>query len=172
MPANSSSLSTKSPIVTSPSRLLICILPFWAMIILRVRMGVIEDMLKALDRIPGWARLQQVPNEVDELKAKVAALEEKLGGKWPPDVCRFCGERAVRLRQSSPRGMCTKIGNAKNAKKPMLDLSNLSSASGRTRGFRTSPSTTRVAAGAFGFLTLIQVFDGPERYGARSPTSS
>jgi len=60
-------------------------------------MGIIEDMLKALDRIPGWARLQQVPSEVDELKGKVAALEEKLGGKWPSDVCRFCGERAVRL---------------------------------------------------------------------------
>src|SRR5215510_11300053 len=30
------------------------------------------------------------------------------------------------------------------------------------------PSAARVAAGAFGFLTLIQVFDGPERYGASS----
>jgi hypothetical protein len=30
------------------------------------------------------------------------------------------------------------------------------------------PSNARVAAGAFGFLTLIQVFDGPERYGASS----
>ena len=28
------------------------------------------------------------------------------------------------------------------------------------------PSTARVAAGAFGFLTLIQTFDGPERFGA------
>jgi hypothetical protein len=27
-------------------------------------------------------------------------------------------------------------------------------------------SMFRVAAGAFGFLTLIQVFDGPELYGA------
>ena len=60
-------------------------------------MGVLEDMLKALDRIPGWKRLQEIPSEVDELKKKVAALEEKLGGKWPPDVCRFCGERAMRL---------------------------------------------------------------------------
>jgi hypothetical protein len=24
----------------------------------------------------------------------------------------------------------------------------------------------RIVAGAFGFLTLIQLFDGPERYGA------
>src|SRR5262249_50015095 len=30
------------------------------------------------------------------------------------------------------------------------------------------PSWARLAAGAFGFLTLIQVFDGPERYGAFS----
>ena len=30
------------------------------------------------------------------------------------------------------------------------------------------PSMTRVAAGAFGFLTLIHVLDGPERYGAFS----
>ena len=65
-------------------------------------MGVIDDMLKALDRIPGWARLQQVPGEVDELKAKVATLEEKLGSKWPPDVCKFCGERAARLANSWP----------------------------------------------------------------------
>src|SRR5262249_1194543 len=30
------------------------------------------------------------------------ALEEKLGGKWPADVCKFCGERAVRLETSYP----------------------------------------------------------------------
>src|SRR5215510_1599226 len=30
------------------------------------------------------------------------------------------------------------------------------------------PSVARVAAGAFGFLTLIQVLDGPEQYGAFS----
>lgn len=60
-------------------------------------MGFVDDVMKVLDRIPGWKRLQEVPAEVDELKAKVAALEEKLGGKWPADICKFCGERAVRL---------------------------------------------------------------------------
>jgi hypothetical protein len=63
-------------------------------------MGVIDDIMKALDRIPIWKRLQEVPAEVDGLKAKVAALEEKLGGKWPADVCRYCGERAVRLKHN------------------------------------------------------------------------
>ncbi len=65
-------------------------------------MGVLEDMVKVLDRIPGWKRLQEVPAEVDQLKAQVAALEEKLGGKWPPDVCRFCGARAARLYHVYP----------------------------------------------------------------------
>lgn len=59
-------------------------------------MGVVDDMLSA-DRIPIWKRLHQVPEEVDDLKARISALEEKLGGKWPADVCRACGERAVRL---------------------------------------------------------------------------
>ena len=60
-------------------------------------MSLIDDILKAFDRIPGWKRLQEIPAETDDLKQRVAALEEKLGGKWPADVCRFCGERAVRL---------------------------------------------------------------------------
>ena len=67
-------------------------------------MGMIEDLVKALDRIPIWQRLGEVPGEVDELKKRIAVLEEKvadleetLGGKWPADVCQFCGERAARL---------------------------------------------------------------------------
>jgi hypothetical protein len=35
-------------------------------------------------------------------------------------------------------------------------------------GGQNVPSRMRVAAGAFGFLTLIQLIDGPERYGASS----
>jgi hypothetical protein len=63
-------------------------------------MGLLEDMLSALDRIPGWKRLQQVPSEVDELKTKIAALEQLISGKAPPDYCRYCGARAARLRHS------------------------------------------------------------------------
>jgi hypothetical protein len=37
-----------------------------------------------------------------------------------------------------------------------------------TSSSQNVPSITRVAAGAFGFLTSIQVLDGPERYGAFS----
>ena len=60
-------------------------------------MGMVEDILKALDRIPAWKRLGELPPEVDDLKRRVASLEEKLQGKWPADVCKFCGARAVRM---------------------------------------------------------------------------
>ena len=60
-------------------------------------MGIVDDLLSALDRIPIWKRLHQVPEEVDDLKARISALEAKLGEKWPADVCRFCGARAARL---------------------------------------------------------------------------
>jgi hypothetical protein len=38
-----------------------------------------------------------MPDEVDGLKKRVADLEEKIGGDWPPDICRYCGKRAARL---------------------------------------------------------------------------
>jgi hypothetical protein len=60
-------------------------------------MGIIEDILKALDRIPGWARIQQMPDEVAGLKNRIAALEEALSNKHAPDFCRYCGVRASRL---------------------------------------------------------------------------
>ena len=60
-------------------------------------MGFLEDVLKALDRFPVWRRLQTIPTEIDNLEARVAELEEKLGNKWPGDVCRRCGARAAYL---------------------------------------------------------------------------
>jgi len=60
-------------------------------------MGSIEDIRKILSDIPIWKRLGTVPAEVEDLKRRVAELEEKLGGKWPGEVCRFCGERQTRL---------------------------------------------------------------------------
>ncbi|HEY0920503.1 hypothetical protein [Devosia sp.] len=75
-------------------------------------MGAIDDFMKMLDRIPIWKRLGEVPSEVYDLKRRVADLEEKLGGKWPAEVCRYCGERAVRLmdhRGPDAHGIITEL---------------------------------------------------------------
>ena len=49
-------------------------------------MGILDDILSALDRIPVWKRLQELPAKIDVPKAQVAVLEEKLGAKWPADI--------------------------------------------------------------------------------------
>ncbi|MDP3316591.1 MAG: hypothetical protein Q8M47_11075 [Devosia sp.] len=75
-------------------------------------MEAIDDISKLLDRIPIWKRLGEVPAEVDQLKKQVADLEAKLNGKWPADVCRFCGEREVRLmdhRGPDSHGIITEL---------------------------------------------------------------
>lgn len=65
-------------------------------------MGMIEDILNALDRIPIWKRVQALPVEVETLKTRVEELEQKLGNKWPPSICKYCGERAARLWYAYP----------------------------------------------------------------------
>jgi hypothetical protein len=59
-------------------------------------MGLLEDMLKALDRVEIWKQLQGTLQRISELEKRVAELEGKIGGKWPADVCKYCGARAVR----------------------------------------------------------------------------
>lgn len=66
-------------------------------------MGILEDVLNALDRWAEWRRIRAAPDRLDGLDARLAVLEEKLGGKWPGDVCKSCGERALRLRTSFPK---------------------------------------------------------------------
>jgi hypothetical protein len=68
-------------------------------------MGIVDDVLKVLDRIPIWKRLQEVPSEVDELKKRIAALEELVSGKAPGDACPFCGARAFRLDRVDMHGI-------------------------------------------------------------------
>ena len=65
-------------------------------------MGVLEDILKALDRVEIWKEVQNTPQRVSALEKRIGALEEKLGGKWPADVCRYCGERGARLNHAIP----------------------------------------------------------------------
>ena len=58
----------------------------------------LKDLLDALDRWGEWKSMRAAPAKLEALEKRVAELEEKLGNKWPPDVCRACGERGLRLR--------------------------------------------------------------------------
>lgn len=64
-------------------------------------MGILEDVLKALDRIPMWKRLSSMPDEVDALRARVAALEAHLA-KAIGDQCPRCRAMAYGLIDSGP----------------------------------------------------------------------
>ena len=65
-------------------------------------MGFLADALNFFDRIPLWKRVKDLPDQVHGLSERVRALEEKYNGTWPPDVCRYCGERAARLWNANP----------------------------------------------------------------------
>jgi hypothetical protein len=62
----------------------------------KVRLAVAGSRV-ALDRVEIWKQLQGTPQRISELEKRVAELEGKIGGKWPADVCKYCGARAVRL---------------------------------------------------------------------------
>lgn len=64
-------------------------------------MGILEDVMKTLERIPVWKRLTALPNEVEALQKRVAALEAKLGPKTGQE-CPQCGEMAMKLMSSKP----------------------------------------------------------------------
>ena len=61
----------------------------------------LKDLIAVLDRWDVWKRVSAAPDRLDELEKRVAALEEKLGGEWPAEVCKACGKRALRLYHSS-----------------------------------------------------------------------
>jgi hypothetical protein len=64
-------------------------------------MGILEDILKALDRIPNWKRIQTAPQAIDALEQRIKALEAKLK---PPtgEQCPSCGAMAYKLTRSTP----------------------------------------------------------------------
>ena len=46
--------------------------------------------------------MREAPTRLDGILTRLTDLEHKLGGKHPPDVCKFCGERQVRMSSQYP----------------------------------------------------------------------
>lgn len=66
-------------------------------------MGMIEDVMKALERIPAWKRVAALPSELDALKQRVAALELRLAPATG-DSCKKCRAMTFNLVESKPAG--------------------------------------------------------------------
>lgn len=64
-------------------------------------MGVFEDVLKALDRLPGWKRLSGLAAEHDALTKRVEVLELRLAASTG-DRCPKCGVMAYSVHESRP----------------------------------------------------------------------
>lgn len=64
-------------------------------------MGILEDVIKALERIPAWKRLQAMPEQVTALEARIADLEQKLKPA-NGEKCPSCGAMAFKLLKSEP----------------------------------------------------------------------
>ena len=64
-------------------------------------MGILEDVLRALERIPAWRRLQSAPQEIELLKARVTALEQHLA-QPAGDTCPKCRAMTFMLQQTVP----------------------------------------------------------------------
>ncbi len=64
-------------------------------------MGILEDILKALDRIPNWKRIQESPKQIEALERRIAALEQ-LKTLPAGDRCPSCGAMTYKLTRSTP----------------------------------------------------------------------
>ncbi len=65
-------------------------------------MGMLTDVMKAIEQIPVWAKLKDLPDRTDSLERRIAALEKKMSGPVSEDQCPKCGERAWFVESSSP----------------------------------------------------------------------
>lgn len=62
-------------------------------------MGILEDVMKALERIPMWKRVNLLPDQLQALEERVKALEAKLDG--PAGLaCRRCNGQTLMFQRS------------------------------------------------------------------------
>lgn len=64
-------------------------------------MGMLEDVMRTLERIPAWKRLVTLPAEVEQLQKRIAALEARLAPATG-DQCPRCREPLFMLESSRP----------------------------------------------------------------------
>ena len=64
-------------------------------------MGLLEDIIRALERVPGWKRIAATPDDLDALKARVEALEARLAPATG-EICPKCRKPSFRVVSNRP----------------------------------------------------------------------
>jgi hypothetical protein len=72
-------------------------------------MGTIGEITTLLDKIPLWKRLTSMPKELEELQARVAALEAKLAPATG-EACPMCDARTFKRASSAPHKIFGDMG--------------------------------------------------------------
>lgn len=61
----------------------------------------VSDIIKLLEQIPIWKQLKAIPQELEQLRRRVDALEAKLASPPAPGKeCPACGARTLRVISS------------------------------------------------------------------------
>lgn len=63
-------------------------------------MGLLEDVMKTMERIPAWRRVQDLPDRVTRLEERIQYLEAML--KPGHGKCPKCGAMEFTLQSSNP----------------------------------------------------------------------
>lgn len=64
-------------------------------------MGMIEDVMKTLERIPLWKRVSALPEEVEALKKRISELEARIAPA-AGEVCPMCRAPTLKVIKSTP----------------------------------------------------------------------
>ncbi len=53
--------------------------------------------MAVLDRWEDWKTTRDNAAQIPDMEQRIADIEEKIGGKWPGDVCPKCGRQSLRV---------------------------------------------------------------------------
>lgn len=72
-------------------------------------MGLLEDIMLALERIPVWKRVKALPDEVEALKARINSIEQRMAG-GSGHLCPKCSSPQFKLESSNPNRQFGRVG--------------------------------------------------------------
>lgn len=124
-------------------------------------MGILEDVMKALDRIPSWKRIQQLPSEVDALEKRIKDLEGRLKPATG-NQCPSCRAMAYRLVKStpSPEPWGSMGGEARSFRVQFVQLHGCEGTQPRRVKAFTAPAITTAMSDA-GSMALMLTMSAP-----------